>query len=337
MQSLERLWRDHRRALIAVLIVLLGGGGSVALVVDEDGDGTPDHTIPAKSPLAEAAAEVDMTLSQAREAVEEGDPRKEPGDTDAFAEAQPELAGSEVPGCTPRILSVNFSTRNGARPAWLTWHYAVIRNTPGMADLDLLHRIFAADARDASSHFGLDAEGNCIQMVPIAAKAWTAVNANPFSVSVEIIAFGDEKELCPRACLEQARRIARHVKAKTGIPVRRGSVSSFNLCVPGRSGQIHHHDHRSCGGGHVDVTPFSIDRFVKQLADDGRTLSDIELKIVRSIRHPKGTGHSRRFWCRRGWTQASRLGRLAAKSNKHDRRARQKILGRVVTKSCRTT
>lgn len=345
--------------LLLTVLLAVATGSTIAIVVADDDPSTPDRTIalpgpdrvvaPFDGPDQDRVADdgiidaPEESVEAASARVEEGADRREPADLPAAvdqaiernkAELDPlPLAGAfeSVPGCKTRLLAGDHSSRNGVRPVWLTWHYAVIPNRPGFGDLDLLFSIFANPARDASSHFGLDAEGNCYYMVPIESKAWTAVNANSFSIGVEIIAMGNEPVLCPGPCMVQARRIAEFVKQRTGIPIRRGSVSTANRCVPGTAGQITHNDHGSCGGGHIDIKPFSIDAFTRELAAPATVLTAAELKIVRAVRHPAGTGHSRRYWRHR---LGEALGRIAH-GDGHRRPARRKILRRIWIRSTR--
>lgn len=300
---------------------------------DADGDARPDDgVVVAPEPAVEAALE----------RVEEGEPRKDPAGGAAAvqgairankARTEPLPLGGAFQGfrgCKTRLLPEDSSSRAGVRPVWLQWHYAVIRNQPGLADLDLLYNIFADRGRQASSSFGIDAEGNCYYMVPIERKPWTAVATNPFVITVEVIAWGDEKQYCPGPCLRKARMVARQVKARTGIPLRRGTVNPQNRCAPGSAGQVTHNDHGICAGGHVDISPFSMDAFTRQLAASPVTLTANERKIVRSARQPRGTGHSRRYWCRRLTQARARI----ESGKKHRRPARRNILRRAARGTC---
>lgn len=364
-------WRRLLPIVIAVFVAALGGSGLAVVIVDDDPTTPDKTVTTIKLPTSPeeeakvldasdrvAAAPVDATgngkpddvvvslegaVEAADERVEEGADRKDPaGGAPAVQDAiernkratDPLPLGGAFqgfPGCRTRLLTGDSSSRDGVRPVWMEWHYAVIPNLPGRRDLDILFNVFASTSRDASSHFGIDHEGNCDYLVPIERKAWTAVNANPFAISVEIIAMGNERSYCPGPCLTKARQIAQEVKRRTGIPITRGRVSPSNLCVPGSAGHTHHDDHKSCGGAHVDIKPFSIDAFIRQLSASATTLSALERKLVRSARAPKGTGHSRRYWCQRIDRQIAWL----ARSARVDRRAgRLRILRRVARGAC---
>lgn len=169
-------------------------------------------------------------------------------------------ATAGVPGCRTEFIS-SYSSRNGVRPVEFTLHLTVSPNVPGWADVNAVVHLFANE--QASSNFVLDGEGHCAYIVPIEQKAWTQAGGNPFSVSVEVIDTGKESIYLAPAGMKQLRTIVQTVSKRTGIPIRLGAVSSS--CTPIRSGVIQHKDWGVCGGGHVDITPFSVPAIVKYL------------------------------------------------------------------------
>jgi ABC-type cobalt transport system substrate-binding protein len=91
-----------------------------------------------------------------------------------------------VPKNLTRIVR-SRSSRNGTRIARVVLHTTEGHNRPGVSDLTGLASFF--DNAQASSHLGIDAEGNCIRMVPDAEKAWTQAAYNPGSLSIEQVGF----------------------------------------------------------------------------------------------------------------------------------------------------
>jgi hypothetical protein len=251
-------------------------------------------------------------------------------DVQADVRALPEAGAVQgFSGCVTRILPVNFSSRNGARATWQVLHYTVSSNRAGWDDVNAIISLFSNPGRQASSNFVIDTEGNCAYIVPIESKAWTQAGGNPWSISYEIIATGGEPRYLEPAGQAKLKSVVAQVATRTGIPLRRGATSSS--CTPVRSGIVHHKDFGLCGGGHVDITPFSIDGQVALLSASATILTAKELKLVRSVRHPEGTGHSRRYWCRRIGAQ---IHWLNASPDVARRDRRLAILKRVWRESC---
>lgn len=182
---------------------------------------------------------------------------------DKIAKTKPPLAVAGATagfdGCRTSFVQ-NQSSRRGVRPNMQTLHYTVSPNRPGWSDVDAVVALFNRSSSQASSHFVIDSEGHCAYIVPIEVKAWTQAAGNPFSVSYEIIATGHEAVYLAPAGMAKLRKVTREVAKRTGIPMRRGTVSG---CVPSTTGIVQHKDWGICGGGHVDVQPFSIDAIVK--------------------------------------------------------------------------
>lgn len=337
------------RTWLPVIVAILGLFAITLVVSDDNGDGRPDR-IEIKVNTAAGDGQPTKVLEvptpavdQAREELDHRDldtapPDAEPpsdneleraAEVQADVKALPEAGAVQgFSGCATRILPANFSSRNGARATEQTLHYTVSPNRAGWSDVNAIVALFSNPARQASSNFVIDSEGNCAYIVPIEAKAWTQAGGNPWSVSYEIIATGSEPRYLEPAGMAKLKSVVHQVARRTGIPLRRGAVSSS--CTPIRSGIVHHKDYGLCGGGHVDITPFSIDATVAALVAGDQVLTDRELKIVRSVRKPKGTGHSRRFWC--GQLAAAR--RRIAEGDDHRRPARRRILRRVARAEC---
>lgn len=336
------------RRLVIFLLLLFVGGTVTLGVIDANDDGSPD-TVQVKVNTARGDAQPTRTIEAPAEGVRKAAggleqdlessqlPFKPATDSQLERTAKVQANVKPLPeagavqgfdGCVTRILPVNYSSRNGARASEFVLHYTVSFNVFGWGDVNSIVALFSNAARQASSNFVIDSEGHCAYIVPIEAKAWTQAGGNPWSISVEVIAFGNEPAYLGDAGWAKLRSVARQVHNRTGIPLRRGAVSSS--CTPIRSGIVQHKDFGLCGGGHVDITPFSVDAVIRQVTGPATTLTASELKVVKGARHPKGTGHTHRYWCRRVGTALARI----RAGDGHRRPARRAILRRVWIASC---
>lgn len=280
----------HRKELLG----LLAAGGAIGFtiaIVDQDNDGRPDGisvviTVPVNQPgngPAPAASPEHVTVPQ--EAVEQVKPALErdladerpaeavqaaPGQLDANEAAVDEVRSELEPlpeagasagfrGCVTRFVR-NQSSRGGVRPIWQVLHYTVSPNRPGWDDVNAIIALFDRPSFAASSSFVIDGEGHCAYLVPIEAKPWTQAAGNPLSISYEVINSGSEAAFMQSAGYERLRDVMWQVSERTGIPMRRGSV------YPARPGIVQHKDGGLAWGGHVDITPFSLDQVIRIVA-----------------------------------------------------------------------
>jgi N-acetyl-anhydromuramyl-L-alanine amidase AmpD len=93
-----------------------------------------------------------------------------------------------MPTSFTRIVR-NRSSRHGVTPRVIILHTTEGTNKPGLQDLNSLVSWFDNPAAQASSHVGIDAEGNLVRMVPDNEKAWTSGNFNPQSLNIEQVGF----------------------------------------------------------------------------------------------------------------------------------------------------
>lgn len=309
MDTLKRLWREHNRAIIAVVVALAAAVGVTVTVTDDNGDGRPE-VVTVKIDNADGDRAQDDTLTvpeRAIEAVEKTDAGDHAGEREETAEVKapdgppvPEettLASPEQPGCETRLVR-NFSSRNGQSPRLWVLHYTVSANRPGRSDVDGITAFFNNSASQASSHYVIDNEGNCNLIVPEIQKSWTEGSFNPVSISVEVINTGSESSYAGTAGLDKLAHVIADSAARWKIPVQRGATSG---CTVTRAGIVDH-DSLACGNNHTDIRPFSVDEVVAavlRVRGGARVLTAKERKIVAGVRKPKGTGHSKRFWCRR--------------------------------------
>lgn len=286
-------------ALAAIVVALTTGGedkdqGPAVVNVPVDGldAGKADDrtiTVP-KAVIAQAAPRLEDNLKSAP-------PGTPQATLDRAADAEKRIAATQAPlptagatagfkGCRTSFVN-NQSSRHGVRPQLQVAHFTVSPNRPGWSDVNAIVALFNRSSSQASSHFIIDAEGHCAYIVPIEAKSWTQAAGNPFSVSYEIVATGREATYLPAAGMAKLKSVVREVARRTGVPLRRGSVSG---CAPSRKGIVQHKDFGVCGGGHVDITPFSIGRVVAQLVS-GATCN-AKCERTRSLRRRHATTHA---------------------------------------------
>src|SRR5262245_22381182 len=152
--------------------------------------------------------------------------------------------------------SPNYSSRGGA-----TVRLIVIHTAEGATTIESLGNYFANPSVDASSHVGIDDKDGVIgEYVQRQNKAWTAVNANPVSVQVELCAFAKwstaEWNKHPKMLENCARWIAEEAKY-FNLPITKLTPSQAQ---GSGKGVCQHSDLGSWGGGHWDCgSGFPID------------------------------------------------------------------------------
>lgn len=166
----------------------------------------------------------------------------------------PDAAPSQA-GCRTSLVA-NYSSRRGVRPRLFVLHYTVSANRPGWSDVDAIVSIFNQPSFAASSNYVIDNEGNCAYIVRESDKAWTQAAANPVSISVEVVNTGHDPTYVG-AGLRKLGRVVSDATARWSIPLQRGKVAG---CVVVAPGIVDHHSLGACGGGHVDITPYSVDQ-----------------------------------------------------------------------------
>ena len=279
-------------AALVELIAALAGGGALIITAAPDNHGTPPATLTVHVDGLDAGKTPDRTITVPQAAIEKVAPTLEDnlntapattpaGELDAARNAAEKIKATQLPlptagatagfqGCRTSFVT-NQSSRHGTRPQVQVLHYTVSPNRPGWTDVDAVVALFNRSSSQASSNFVIDGEGHCAYIVPIEAKAWTQAAGNPFSISYEIIATGKESEYMAPGGLAKLRSVMREVSNRTGIPMRHGAVSN---CVPTRTGIVQHKDWGLCGGGHVDISPFPVDKIIGQLVTGGITATD---------------------------------------------------------------
>lgn len=271
-----------KRYLPAILAVLAAAGiaGVTIALVDSDGDGKKDRVeirvISVDGPDRDVRADrevqvlepaidgaVERDVAHAGEGVSEGDQPEAPTALDG--DPLP-LAAQDFPGCRTQFVR-NQSSRGGVVPRVIVWHYTVSRERPGWGDNDVLTGMANNPGNGVSWHFSIGrSDGLCAFNVPLSMKAWTQGNANPFSVGIEVIAYGDEGQYVTGAGRARLIQVTRELGKRLGIPMQRGQVSN---CQVVRPGIVRHVDLGACGGGHHDTNPFP-DPIAQLLPELGR-------------------------------------------------------------------
>jgi len=149
------------------------------------------------------------------------------------------------------------SSRNGLKPRLIVLHDTEGANVPGIRDLESLGAYFDKPSTQASSHVGVDAEGNAALFVADGAKAWTQSSYNSISLSVEQIGFASQVAW-PEAQLRKTAQYIAYWSKKHDIPIISSTV--HGVCQHSALG--------AAGGGHADCGPnYPFDR-VLSLARD---------------------------------------------------------------------
>jgi hypothetical protein len=158
------------------------------------------------------------------------------------------------------IPSPNYSARGGAKVRLIVLHTA-----EGAQTIESLGAFFKNKGSQVSSHAGADDKSNTIgEYVLPGWKAWTAANANPVAIQIELAAFARwstaEWNRHQNMLANCAAWIAEEAK-RFGIPIVK--LTPDQARGSGR-GVCQHRDLGSWGGGHSDCgNGFPIDRVLQ--------------------------------------------------------------------------
>lgn len=259
----------------------------------------------------ETPADLDLTPEQEQQVQ---DALEQNAESNVLPDVTP-LAAPFQPGCRTRLVG-NYSSRNGVTPRLIVAHYTVSPNRAGFDDVDGITAYFASAASQASSHYVIDADGNCNYIVRETSKAWTQAAGNPWSVAIEHIATGSESDLANRAGYRKAGRVYDAIARRWNIPLQRGAVAASG--VPTRPGIVQHADGGLSWGGHRDVNPFEVGKLIAA-AKRHRKLSH---RLERRKADHKRNHAQRRARCSREQKRASADRRRECRK----RRARHEFL-----------
>ena len=164
------------------------------------------------------------------------------------------------------IPSPNYSSRGGSSVRLI-----VIHTAEGARTIEELGNFFASPSSGVSSHTGIDDTPGVIgEYVKRPNKAWTAGNANPVAVQVELCAFAawsaSEWARHPNMIENVARWVAEEA-AYFGVPLV--ALSASEAQGSGR-GVCQHADLGSWGGGHWDCgSSFPLDDVLDMARGEG--------------------------------------------------------------------
>jgi N-acetyl-anhydromuramyl-L-alanine amidase AmpD len=161
---------------------------------------------------------------------------------------------TKAPAHTTHIVR-NQSERRGPITA-VAIHSTESQDRPGTTDdLKAIRNWFDNPASQASSHIGIDGQGNTELWVHSNKKAWTIGAANSWTLNIELVGRAAQ----PKAAWEEAqiRAAARWIAywaVKYKLPVQHGRVSDVHgQCVCVTPGVITHAEVTAAGfGSHTD-------------------------------------------------------------------------------------
>jgi N-acetyl-anhydromuramyl-L-alanine amidase AmpD len=149
----------------------------------------------------------------------------------------------------------NQSERRGPVLAIIV-HSTESADLPGTTDdLRAIRNWFDNPASQASSHIGIDGQGNTELWVHSQRKAWTAGAANGWSVNIEFIGRAAQPgSAWEEAQIKQGARWAAYWALKYDLPIQVGNARNINgLCVCTKKGVLRHSDITAAGfGSHTD-------------------------------------------------------------------------------------
>lgn len=168
----------------------------------------------------------------------------------------------------------NQASRQGFAPELIVLHVTtgphgtkVVRDEPGIKDLEQLGAYFDDPQTEVSSHVANDADGNDARYVRDGRKAWTQVAFNSVGLSIEQIgstAYQRRNWLVNRLPqLEDTARWIAYWHRKWGIPIRRAVVSGGTVL---ERGVATHRQLGRLGGNHDDPGPNYPFAYVLRLA-----------------------------------------------------------------------
>jgi N-acetylmuramoyl-L-alanine amidase len=169
-----------------------------------------------------------------------------------------------------QIPSPNYSSRGGSSVRLIVVHTA-----EGARTIEELGNFFASSSSGVSSHTGADDKKGVIgEYVKRGNKAWTAGNANPVAVQIELCAFAKwsaaEWDNHPNMLENCAQWIAEEA-SYYGIPIT--ALTDSQAQGSGR-GACQHENLGSWGGGHWDCgSGFPIDRVLEMAKGGGQVTS----------------------------------------------------------------
>lgn len=173
------------------------------------------------------------------------------------------------------IPSPNYSSRGGATVTTIVLHTA-----EGATTYQSLGSFFANPASGVSSHVGIDDTPNTVgEYVRRDGKAWTAANANPWSVQAELCGFAawtSQDWAQHEVMLQNTAAWIAEEAAHFNIPLV--WLTEAQAQNPDTRGVCQHADLAEMGGGHWDCGPgFPMQQVLDMAA--GHTTGDDDLPL----------------------------------------------------------
>lgn len=192
---------------------------------------------------------------------------RETGDTPSGVLEDLPQATQEFPGCRTAFVR-NYSSRGGVRPQVIVLHQTVSRER-GQSSQNALTAYANSPSSGVSWHFLVGrTNGLCTHTVPLSLKAWTQGNANPFSIGIEVEAYGDEPTYVAGKGRTKLISVIRRLSKIYRIPIRPAIVRDCRVI---RSGVGQHKDldqNTTCAGGHSDVNLPGVAKLIADAAKD---------------------------------------------------------------------
>jgi N-acetyl-anhydromuramyl-L-alanine amidase AmpD len=162
---------------------------------------------------------------------------------------------------------INRSSRHGFPIQAIAVHSTESQDLKGTTDdLRGVRSWFNNPRSDASSHIGIDGDGNTELWVPSTEKAWTILQLNPVTLNIEFIGRAAQpKKEWEEAQLKAGARWIAYWGIRFGIPTQRGEVGvRHGQPYIKKKGIIRHSDLTKAGfGSHTDPGKnFPLDRLL---------------------------------------------------------------------------
>jgi hypothetical protein len=256
-----RVSRTTAAAIVAALLALLAALGLIQVT---------DNTTPLPAPTSAPTSAPPTAAPPVARIGHLHEGLAEPGERELGRLPATGERTAGIRGCVTDFNQHNFSSRGDARAQLLVAHWTASANVPGLADVNGIRDWLNRPTTKASANFIVDFEGHCVYTVPITLKAWTQVNANPYSVSIEFVGTGREPGLT-RQAIAKGGLVFGQVARQLHIPLRAGASSN---CVPTRAGVVDHKSFGACGGGHPDIGTWPLEPLITAARTLGTTSTD---------------------------------------------------------------
>lgn len=153
-------------------------------------------------------------------------------------------------------LVVNRSSRRDAPIQAIAVHSTESQDLKGTTDdLKGVRNWFNNPASNASSHIGIDGQGNTELWVPSTEKAWTILQLNDRTLNIEFVARAAQAgSAWEDTQIKQGARWIAYWAIRFNLPIQKGNITNINnYPVITRKGVIRHSDLTNAGfGSHTD-------------------------------------------------------------------------------------